>query len=41
MTKRQDHTNQVPLSGGPKGAIAERGARTVARALARLRAHRH
>jgi hypothetical protein len=36
MTKTQDHTNPVPLSGGPKGAIASRGAQTAARALKRL-----
>jgi hypothetical protein len=36
MTKTQDHTNRVPLSGGPKGALASRGAQTVARALSRL-----
>jgi hypothetical protein len=36
MTKTQDHTNPVPLSGGPKGALASRGANTAARALRRL-----
>lgn len=36
MTKTQNHTNQVPFSGGAKGAIASRGADTVARALSRL-----
>lgn len=36
MTKTQDHTNPVPFSGGPKGAIASRGAHTAARALRRL-----
>ena len=36
MTKTQDHTSQTPLSGGPKGALASRGAQTVARALSRL-----
>lgn len=39
MAKTQDHTNQVPLSGGPKGALASRGAQTVARALSRLTGH--
>jgi hypothetical protein len=38
MTKTQDHTNRVPFSGGPKGALASRGAHTVARALSRLSA---
>jgi hypothetical protein len=38
MTKTQDQTNRVPLSGGPKGAIASRGAHTAARALKRLSA---
>jgi hypothetical protein len=36
MTKTQDQTNPVPLSGGPKGALASRGANTAARALRRL-----
>jgi hypothetical protein len=40
MTKTQDHTPRVPLSGGPKGALASRGAQTVARALTRLRTAR-
>jgi hypothetical protein len=38
MTKTQDHTNPVPFSGGPKGALASRGAHTAARALRRLSA---
>jgi hypothetical protein len=38
MTKTQDHTNPVPPSGGPKGALASRGANTAARALRRLSA---
>lgn len=36
MTKTQDHSNRTPLSGGPKGALASRGAQSVARALSRL-----
>jgi hypothetical protein len=36
MTQTQDHTHPVPLSGGPKGALASRGAHTAARALRRL-----
>ena len=31
----QNHPN-IPLSGGPKGALASRGAETAARALKRL-----
>jgi hypothetical protein len=38
MNRTQDHTNPVPLSGGPKGALASRGAYTAARALKRLSA---
>ena len=39
MTKtQQDHTNPVPPSGGPKGALASRGAHTAARTLKRLSA---
>ena len=38
MTKTQDNTNPAPLSGGPKGALASRGANTAARALRRLSA---
>jgi hypothetical protein len=36
MSKTQNHANRVPLSGGPKGALASRGAETAARALMRL-----
>jgi hypothetical protein len=38
MTKTHDHTNPVPHSGGPKGALASRGANTAARTLRRLSA---
>ena len=38
MTKTQDHTSRVPFSGGPKGALASRGAHTAAQALMRLSA---
>jgi hypothetical protein len=33
-----DNTNRsnIPMSGGPKGALASRGAETAARALKRL-----
>lgn len=38
MTKTQNHPSHVPLSGGPKGALASRGAESAARALTRLSA---
>ena len=38
MTKTHDETNPVPLSGGPKGALASRGADTAIQALRRLSA---